>query len=92
MEHMAHKIMVVNGPNINLLGYREKSIYGKVSMQDINKNLEKIAEKHQVSIDFFQSNHEGEIVDQLQHAKIYVNIQTTNMFFFSLGIELVFYI
>ena len=60
------KILVVHGPNLNLLGRRETSIYGHITLKDVNRELAK-AEK--VQIDFFQSNHEGEIVTYLQDAE-----------------------
>lgn len=58
-------ILVINGPNLNLLGSREPETYGYKTLDDINKNLTDTAYKNNVSIDFFQSNHEGEIVDMI---------------------------
>ena len=59
------KILIVNGPNLNLLGIREPEIYGNQSMDTLLSNLTKEFENcHQ--IDYFQSNHEGEIIDRLQ--------------------------
>ncbi|MBF0478743.1 MAG: type II 3-dehydroquinate dehydratase [Candidatus Omnitrophica bacterium] len=63
------RILVINGPNLNLLGERETGIYGKVSLEDINKLLTVAAKTHQVSLEFFQSNHEGEIVDKIGQVK-----------------------
>lgn len=63
------KIMVIHGPNLNLLGKREEAIYGKKSLKDINKLLEKKAKALGVGVEFFQSNHEGEIVQKIQDAK-----------------------
>jgi 3-dehydroquinate dehydratase II len=63
------KIMVIHGPNLNLLGKREEAIYGKKSLKDINELLEKKAKALGVSVEFFQSNHEGEIVQKIQDAK-----------------------
>lgn len=63
------KILVVHGPNLNLLGQREKSIYGKTTMQDINKQLSKEAAGLKVSIEFIQSNHEGQLVDTIGTAR-----------------------
>lgn len=57
------KILVIHGPNLNLLGKREPDIYGKFSLGDINKKIKKVAKEKKVSVDFLQSNHEGEIVD-----------------------------
>ncbi|MED7789194.1 type II 3-dehydroquinate dehydratase [Francisella sp. 19X1-34] len=56
-------ILIINGPNLNLLGSREPKTYGHKTLADINKDLADIAYKSNISIDFFQSNHEGEIID-----------------------------
>ena len=63
------KIFLIHGPNLNLLGQREKSIYGETTLQDINEMLESIARESQVELEIFQSNHEGEIVDSIQKAQ-----------------------
>jgi 3-dehydroquinate dehydratase II len=63
------KILVIHGPNLNLLGKREETVYGKASLEDINKSLEEKAKILGVGIEFFQSNHEGEIVQKIQDAK-----------------------
>jgi 3-dehydroquinate dehydratase-2 len=57
------KILVIHGPNLHLLGRREPGIYGKVTLEQINKELNKIAERRKVILTIKQSNHEGEIVD-----------------------------
>ena len=57
------KILVIHGPNLDLLGKREPDIYGKVSLKNINENLKTLARKAKVSVTIVQSNHEGEIVD-----------------------------
>ncbi len=62
------KILVINGPNINMLGIREPGIYGKQSFADLLKLLEETAEKEGLEIQQFQSNHEGAIVDKIQEA------------------------
>ncbi|MEA2063120.1 MAG: type II 3-dehydroquinate dehydratase [Gemmatimonadota bacterium] len=59
------KIMVVHGPNLNLLGKREQGIYGAESLDDIHHQLENLGKKLQMELSFFQSNHEGEIIDFL---------------------------
>ncbi|APC97963.1 type II 3-dehydroquinate dehydratase [Francisella frigiditurris] len=61
-------ILIINGPNLNLLGSREPDKYGHKSLKDIIKELKNIGSKNEVSIDFFQSNHEGEIVDKIQQS------------------------
>ncbi len=61
------KILVMNGPNLNLIGLREKT-YGAVTLDAINKRLEKEAKALGVEIEFFQSNHEGEMIDRLHAA------------------------
>ena len=66
---MSEKILVINGPNLNLLGTREKDKYGSVSLQDIEKKCEAHSDKIGLKIDFKQSNVEGEIVNFIQEAK-----------------------
>ncbi|MDO5715800.1 MAG: type II 3-dehydroquinate dehydratase [Tissierellia bacterium] len=60
------KISVINGPNINLLGLREKKLYGTESYDDLIQRIKAYGEKKQIDLDFFQSNHEGELVDYIQ--------------------------
>ena len=62
------KILVINGPNINMLGIREPGIYGKHTFADLLALLEKTAEDENISVEQFQSNHEGAIVDAIQAA------------------------
>ncbi|PYG87460.1 3-dehydroquinate dehydratase [Ruminiclostridium sufflavum DSM 19573] len=64
-----NKILVINGPNLNLLGIREKNIYGSESLLDIAKAVEVTSEALGLETDFVQSNHEGEIIDKLQAAR-----------------------
>jgi 3-dehydroquinate dehydratase-2 len=59
------KILVLHGPNLNLLGIREPHIYGSMTMEQINERLRTLAAKVQVQLVTFQSNHEGELVDML---------------------------
>lgn len=61
-------IFIINGPNLNILGTREPSVYGKETLSDIQKSCEKEARALSVAIDFRQSNHEGEIIDWIQEA------------------------
>ncbi len=63
------KILILHGPNLNLLGTRETDIYGKLSLDDINSKLGKIAKKHNFEITTNQSNIEGELVNALQDAQ-----------------------
>lgn len=60
------KILILNGPNINLVGIREKGIYGNESYQDILALCKQSAKNLDIEIEFFQSNHEGELVDRIQ--------------------------
>lgn len=62
------KILVINGPNINMLGIREPGIYGKSSFSDLLRLLEETAQAENLEIEQFQSNHEGAIVDEIQRA------------------------
>lgn len=63
------KVLVINGPNLNLLGNREPNIYGKLTLKEINQKIKNLAEKLKVEVEFFQSNHEGEIIEAIQKAK-----------------------
>jgi len=63
------KILVIHGPNLNLLGKREPDIYGQVTLGQINNELKKIARKRKVSLTIKQSNYEGEIVDLIAKIK-----------------------
>lgn len=60
------KILVMHGPNLNLLGTREPSIYGRQTLDDINTSLGTLAKKMSVKLDCFQSNSEGDLVDRIQ--------------------------
>ena len=66
---MAKKILVIHGPNLNLLGQREPKVYGKVTLEKINAELKKIGKKEGVQVDTVQTNIEGEIVGLIQKAK-----------------------
>jgi 3-dehydroquinate dehydratase II len=63
------KILVIHGPNLNLLGTREPGIYGHLTLAKINQMLTRSAKKHKVSLVIKQSNHEGQIVDLIGQAK-----------------------
>ena len=62
------KILILNGPNINMLGIREKEIYGNNTYQDLLDLISDYADKKNVEVEFFQSNHEGALVDKIQEA------------------------
>ena len=64
-----NKIIILNGPNLNLLGEREKEKYGNNSLKDIEKNCENYSKNNDILLSLFQSNIEGEIVDQIQKAR-----------------------
>jgi len=62
------KILIIHGPNLNLLGKRETDIYGQFTLEEIDEKLMALADKLGVSIDIFQSNSEGELVTEIQKA------------------------
>ena len=62
------KVLVIHGPNLNLLGQREPDVYGNINLADINKNIEEKAKNLGLEIKIVQSNHEGELVDAIQQA------------------------
>ena len=63
------KIIILNGPNLNLLGEREKNQYGSFTLSEVKKNCEKFASKNNLIISFYQSNIEGEIVEKIQNSR-----------------------
>ncbi|MDU5923616.1 MAG: type II 3-dehydroquinate dehydratase [Finegoldia magna] len=62
------KLFIINGPNLNMLGIREPEIYGKLTLQDIESKIKLYCIKNNIDVEFYQSNHEGEIVDIIQSA------------------------
>ena len=62
------KILVINGPNLNMLGIRQPEIYGRTTYEDLKVMISAEAERLGVAVDFFQSNHEGALVDAIQQA------------------------
>ncbi len=62
------KILVINGPNLNFLGIREPSVYGKETYQDLCNLIEAYVENKNIEVEIYQSNHEGDLVDRFQQA------------------------
>lgn len=60
------KILIINGPNLNMLGVREPSIYGKTGLEELNESIKSYAEGMKLECDFYQSNYEGDIVTKIQ--------------------------
>ena len=65
------KILILHGPNLNLLGTREPEIYGSLTLADINTKLVELAAEYHAELDCKQSNHEGDLVDALQDARLW---------------------
>ena len=63
-------VLVIHGPNLNMLGKREPEIYGKTTLDEINASLEKLGKRLGLAVETFQSNHEGAIVDKIQDAAV----------------------
>ena len=66
---MMSKIIILNGPNLNLLGEREKEKYGNITLKDIENNCKEFAIKNNINLSLFQSNIEGELVEEIQKAR-----------------------
>ena len=66
---MMSKIIILNGPNLNLLGEREKEKYGNITLKDIENNCKEFAKKNDIDLSLFQSNIEGELVEEIQKAR-----------------------
>jgi len=64
-----NKIIIVNGPNLNLLGERERSQYGSFTLKDLEKKCTEYAKKNNITLSFFQSNEEGELINQIQNSR-----------------------
>ncbi|KAI1856900.1 uncharacterized protein JN550_013607 [Neoarthrinium moseri] len=70
---MARSILIINGPNLNLLGTREPHIYGSTTLSDVEAAAQKQANELAISLATFQSNHEGAIIDRIQEARGHVD-------------------
>jgi 3-dehydroquinate dehydratase-2 len=66
----AKKILVLHGPNLNLLGSREPDVYGKETLASIDRRLVQLVARHGAELECFQSNHEGALIDRVQQAKL----------------------
>ena len=68
MASPSYKIMILHGPNLNLLGFREPEIYGKTTLDNINQRLKQISLQYDVAIDFYQSNSEADLINKTQQS------------------------
>ena len=66
---MMDKIIILNGPNLNLLGEREKEKYGNLTLKDIETDCKEFAKKSNIDLSFFQSNVEGELIEEIQKSR-----------------------
>ena len=64
-----NKIIILNGPNLNLLGEREKDKYGNISLKDIENNCKEFSKKNDIELSLYQSNVEGELVEEIQKSR-----------------------
>ena len=67
---MVNKIIILNGPNLNLLGEREKNQYGSLTLEDIEMDCNTFAVKNNIKLSLFQSNIEGELVEKIQNSRL----------------------
>lgn len=72
------KVLILNGPNLNLLGTREKAVYGMETLEDIAKRTNAEAAKLNIEVEFIQTNHEGEIIDKIHAARGTVDVIVIN--------------
>lgn len=75
---MARRILLINGPNLNLLGTREPHIYGSTTLNDVLEQAQKQAQQLSAELEAFQSNHEGAIVDRIHSARGHVDAVVIN--------------
>lgn len=66
---MSRLVYILNGPNLNLLGQRQPHIYGYETLKDVEAQCQEVAESHNLTVKFLQSNHEGQLVDWIQEAR-----------------------
>lgn len=69
MSGVRHRVLIVHGPNLNLLGTREPQVYGRETLDEIHAGLHRLAEELGIDLFFFQSNHEGALIDRLHQAR-----------------------
>ncbi len=67
---MAQKLLLINGPNLNLLGTREPAVYGSTSLYDVETAAQQQANAHGASLEYYQSNHEGQLIDRIHAARL----------------------
>jgi len=72
------QILVLHGPNLNLLGTREPEIYGKTTLDEINQSLIKVGEERETEVKCFQSNHEGQLIDWVHEYRFWVDGMIVN--------------
>ena len=72
------KVLVIHGPNLNLLGEREPNVYGSVTLEEINKEMNVLAAELEIDLRTVQSNHEGEIVETVQNARHWADVLIIN--------------
>ncbi|MBN2338923.1 MAG: type II 3-dehydroquinate dehydratase [Acidobacteria bacterium] len=70
---MAYRILLIHGPNLNLLGDREPSHYGTMKLEEINARMERLAEEHGAELRALQSNSEGALIDAIQEARLWAD-------------------
>ncbi|HRD30795.1 MAG TPA: type II 3-dehydroquinate dehydratase [Fimbriimonadaceae bacterium] len=73
MNKAIERVLVLNGPNLNLLGFREPELYGKQSLDDINEELVVLSQELGIELKIFQSNHEGALIDRIHDERKWAN-------------------